>query len=640
VYTALYRQWRPETFKDVVGQDTIVRTLKNQINSSRIAHAYLFCGSRGTGKTSTAKIFARAINCESLTEDGPCGICQTCANLSSGNNMDIMEIDAASNNGVDEIRDLREKVRFSPTIGKYKVYIIDEVHMLSMGAFNALLKTLEEPPGHVVFILATTEPQKLPATILSRCQRYNFKRISINVIVERMNTICSKLQLSVEEEALYTIARWAEGGMRDALSLLDQCIGLSGDTITNEDVLSVLGTADQGFIFNTADYILKGNIKELLKAINMLIDDGKDISVFIKVLTNHIRDILIIKYCDEPEKLLDVAVSTINSLQEQAKEAREARLVRAVETLSSLEADIKWSTQPRVMVELAMVKICRPEDENSMDALLDRIEVLEDKVKRASVVFKTGDASDSNNATVKEQKQTVYNATDTAMDTSIDEAYMDVLPPEDYAPSGDYIPNDDINASARDLSPAVNNKNNKNKSSNRVDRSAESNNVSVSEAVRQYSPVKGDTNNSEPQGTETSATDSHENIRVKDQADDQRGSVAKKDPVMAWPEIAALIRKERIAVYSLLKDVKPRLKDNRLVLNFPETQGFFVAALDKEENRNFISGLVERVTGHKLTIKCQLEDKIDVNDTTKDNNDYTEKKAVEVFGDYLEIVDE
>lgn len=381
IYTALYRQWRPDTFKDVVGQDTIIRTLTNQLSSGHIAHAYLFCGSRGTGKTSTAKIFARAINCMTPTEYGPCGECEVCENLSSDSNMDILEIDAASNNGVDEIRDLREKVRFPPAFGKFKVYIIDEVHMLSIGAFNALLKTLEEPPSHAVFILATTEPHKLPATILSRCQRFDFKRISQKVIVGRMRNICDSMNIMVENEGLHTIARWAEGGMRDALSLLDQIIGFSGNQITNDDILNIIGTADQSFLFETIDDILTGNLQGMLQKINQLLDEGKALNIFTRDLLQHIRNLLIVKACEHPENLLDAADSTLEQLKIQAREAGEARLIRAIEILSPLETEMRYSSQSRIILELAAVKLCRPEQEVSLEALQDRIEILENQLK-------------------------------------------------------------------------------------------------------------------------------------------------------------------------------------------------------------------------------------------------------------------
>jgi len=337
-YKALYRKHRPDSFDGIVGQDMVIRTLKNQIKNGQIAHAYLFCGPRGTGKTSTAKVFSKAINCENIKEDGPCGVCDVCESMASGSNMDIIEIDAASNNSVDDVRDLREKVKFPPTKGSYKVYIIDEVHMLSQGAFNALLKTLEEPPKHVVFILATTEPHKLPATILSRCQRFDFKRIGQGTIVEWIRSIAQKEGLDIEESALYSIARQAEGGARDALSLLDQSMGLYGKKISNEGILSILGTASQDFLFTTVDDLIAGRVQGLLEAINKLVDNGKDLSVFVKGLNGHLRDMLVAKLCDKPSDLIDRESSELDRLINQAQGASETRLVRAVEILSELLA--------------------------------------------------------------------------------------------------------------------------------------------------------------------------------------------------------------------------------------------------------------------------------------------------------------
>lgn len=322
--------------------------------------------------------------------------------------MDIIEIDAASNNGVDEIRDLRDKVRFPPAVGRYKVYIIDEVHMLSIGAFNALLKTLEEPPSHVVFILATTEPHKLPATILSRCQRFDFKRISHKVLVARMKTICDQMNVTTDEESLHTIARWAEGGMRDALSLLDQCMSFCGNHITNNDVLNIIGTADQDFLFQMADDILTGNLQRLLYSIGRLSDEGRDFSAFLKDLLNHMRNLLIVKSCDNPEYLLDVAESTLERLKLQAKNAGEGRLIRTIEHLSSLESEMRYSTQPRVLFELAAIKLCRPEQEASLEALQDRVETLERKLKGGGAVISrqpvSQELSDNKNKEKEEQK--------------------------------------------------------------------------------------------------------------------------------------------------------------------------------------------------------------------------------------------
>ena len=402
-YTALYRQWRPETFDEVVGQDATIRILKNQIKSNRIAHAYLFCGSRGTGKTSTAKVFAKAVNCLNPIDGNPCLKCEVCQKLSTGSSMDIIEIDAASNNGVDEIRELRDKVKYPPVVGRYKVYIIDEVHMLSTGAFNALLKTLEEPPEHIIFILATTEPHRLPATILSRCQRFNFKRIANKSIVSRLAEIAKRTEIQVEPEALYTIARWAEGSMRDALSLLDQCIGFCGDAVSNEDVLAVLGTADQGFIFAVAENIIEGNVSDLFYQVEQLINDGRDVSVFLKDLIHHLRNLLVIKVCHDGSELIDVGEDTFKAYTEQAQKASQERLMRAIEILCAAEAEMRWSTQPRVSLEMALVRICRPEQEVTLDALLDRVAKLEQQLEGGVVVKQTSPSRKGARAASKSQ---------------------------------------------------------------------------------------------------------------------------------------------------------------------------------------------------------------------------------------------
>ena len=590
MYTALYRQWRPDTFRDVVGQDTIVQTLKNQLFSGHIAHAYLFCGSRGTGKTSTAKIFSRAMNCMSPTEDGPCGKCEACVNLSSENNMDIVEIDAASNNGVDEIRDLRDKMRFPPAIGKYKVYIIDEVHMLSMGAFNALLKTLEEPPAHVVFILATTEPHKLPATVLSRCQRFDFKRIPGGVMVERMKAICSKMKVTVEESGLSVIARWAEGGMRDALSLLDQCMGLCGDRITKDDILNVLGTADQSFLFQAADDILSGDVQGILSRIDWLVGDGKDLNAFLRELLQQLRDLLIVKFCKDPDKLLDVEDSTLERLKEQAKKAGEARLIRSVDLLSSLESELRRSTQPRILLELAAVKLCRPQEEDSLAALTDRIEVLERQVREGIPGQAPGP-----------EESGLPDAISSAAET--------------HHPVKESEENPEEPESGR--KPAAEEKTGEQGPSN-----------ADSPAPKRNGKNPEESNNGKPNGKVHSQ-----------EGEPGSGSDAEKDPVWAWPEILANIKGERMAIYTLLKEAKPRMDSkNVFMLQFPPTSGFFIAAIEKEENRVFLEEQIQKVTGCKVRLRCQMKE--DAGKQTGAVDDIV-KKAVRVFGkDLVKVVDE
>ncbi len=380
-YVALYRKFRPQKFSELVGQEHIIRTLSNQLESGRIAHAYLFAGPRGTGKTSTAKLFARAINCASPINGDPCGKCDACQAFMADDNMDIIEIDAASNNGVDNIRDIRDKVVFAPAHGKYKVYIIDEVHMLSGGAFNALLKTLEEPPAHVVFILATTEIHKLPATILSRCQRFDFKLISSGVIFERLKYVLKESNAQFEDSAIDLIAKSASGGMRDALSLADVCLSYCGSNVTLEDAMNVLGISDRSFVFSFADAIIASDSSAALKKCRELEEEGKDIGVFALELMEHMRDVMLTIYAPDSEEITSLPTETQEKLKAQAQKANGERILRCIEILSALESEIKLHSRPEIQLETAVVRICTPQLEGDISALIDRISVLEEKLK-------------------------------------------------------------------------------------------------------------------------------------------------------------------------------------------------------------------------------------------------------------------
>lgn len=416
-YKALYRKWRPEFFRDVVGQEVIVRTLRAQITSGHIAHAYLFTGPRGTGKTSMAKIFARAINCLEPEEGDACGKCGVCLAL-KGEAMDIIEMDAASNNGVDEIRALRENIVFPPAVGRYKVYIIDEVHMLSQGAFNALLKTLEEPPEHAVFILATTEVHKLPATILSRCQRFNFKSISVSDISGYLKKVLKASGAEFEPQAVDLIARSAEGGMRDALSIADMCLSYCGSNVGYEDVVSILGTADREFMFKCADALINSDVKGALDACAQLTDSGGDIGVFMRDIMSHLSDVLTAKLAGK-EALTALPDDIVSRLLEQGERADADRLMRAIELLAQAESELKQHSRPKVILSAVMARICTPRLEEDALALRDRISVLEQELSsikangiemasRPAQPAKTGDkkeaSSNSSKAPAAEKK--------------------------------------------------------------------------------------------------------------------------------------------------------------------------------------------------------------------------------------------
>ena len=379
MYQALYRVWRPKTFSDMVGQEAIVRTLRSQVMTGRVAHAYLFCGSRGTGKTSAARILTRAINCENPHDGDPCGECQSCKTIESGASFDVYEMDAASNSRVEEIRDLLEKVDYPPQFGRYKVYIIDEVHMLSNAAFTALLKTLEEPPEYMVFILATTEPQKLPSTILSRCQRYDFGRYSEDQIAGHLEKVAAQSGMQAEREALALIARAAEGGMRDALSILDMCMG-AGDTITEEHVRAALGTADRAFLFAFADALARKDSAEALRRIEELMRGGRDVQVFLKDLSAHLRLLMAAKLCGPGEQVPGAGGENGRRYAAQAEQFSQERLLRILEDCMRAEADTRWASSARSVLEIFALRACDPPEEQDVGALLERVSELEKRI--------------------------------------------------------------------------------------------------------------------------------------------------------------------------------------------------------------------------------------------------------------------
>ena len=386
-YTALYRKFRPDQFEEVKGQDHIVTTLRNQIMADRIGHAYLFTGTRGTGKTTIAKLFAKSVNCENPVDGSPCGHCRSCETIAAGASVNVIEIDAASNNGVDNIREIIDEVSYSPVEGKYKVYIIDEVHMLSIGAFNALLKTLEEPPSYVIFILATTEVHKIPITILSRCQRYDFKRINIETITNRLRDLMQQEQVEVEEKALKYIAKTADGSMRDALSLLDQCIAFHfGEELTYDKVLDVLGAVDTSVFSKLLEFIALHDIPGCISLLEQVVMQGRELSQFVTDVTWYLRNLLLVKTSDAPiEDVIDVSSDNLARLREEAESMEAETIMRYIRIFSELSGQVKYATQKRILIEMTLIKLCKPAMETTNDAVVARIQELEEKMEKGIV---------------------------------------------------------------------------------------------------------------------------------------------------------------------------------------------------------------------------------------------------------------
>ncbi|MBC2582374.1 DNA polymerase III subunit gamma/tau [Clostridium sp. DJ247] len=384
-YTALYREWRPKTFEDVVGQKHITVTLKNQIKNNRIAHAYLFSGTRGTGKTSTAKILAKSVNCLDLQNGEPCNKCSMCKKINLGLSMDVIEMDAASKRRLEDIKDVIENVKYPPQEGKYKVYIMDEVHMLTAEAVNAFLKTLEEPPSNVIFILATTDPQKLPVTILSRCQKFDFRRIKSNDMFNRLRNIIVEQGVLADDKSLNLIARMCDGAMRDALSILDQAISMGEGKVDYSSLLNMLGLVTNESLLKLTDSIIEKNVELSMKVIDEIVFNGKDIYNFIRDMINHMRNLLMVKVSQNPEEILDMSEENIELIKEQAHKIRVEEIMRNIRILQDSEEQSKWTKQSRIYLELAVIKMCKIEYDTSKEVILSRLNRLEEALKEGEI---------------------------------------------------------------------------------------------------------------------------------------------------------------------------------------------------------------------------------------------------------------
>lgn len=390
-YQALYRKWRPFVFEDVAGQDHVSETLRNSITSGRIAHAYLFCGTRGTGKTSTAKIFSRAVNCEHTNDGNPCNLCDTCRGIMDGSILDVYEMDAASNSGIDNIREIREEVIYSPTNSKFKVYIIDEAHMLTTEAFNALLKTLEEPPEHIIFILATTEPHKIPATILSRCQRFDFRRIGIYDIERRLSKIVKEEGINITPDALELIAELADGSMRDGLSILDQCAAYAKEELKYDDIVDIVGIADKRILFPIVDSIAEYDSANALSAVDNFLKKGKEAADFLEEMIFHFRALMLCKSTKNAGEILEKSEQLIEKYKTQAEKFGLQRLIYSIQLLGEYLLQAKKLSSPKVAVEMAVVLLCAKENSKGTDELAKRVDILEkelDHIKEKGVTVK------------------------------------------------------------------------------------------------------------------------------------------------------------------------------------------------------------------------------------------------------------
>lgn len=384
-YKALYREWRPKTFKDVVGQEHITVTLKNQILNNRIAHAYLFSGTRGTGKTSTAKILAKAVNCMDLKDGEPCNECEMCRKINSGTAIDVIEMDAASKRRLEDIKDVIENVKYPPQEGKYKVYIMDEVHMLTQEAVNAFLKTLEEPPKNVIFILATTDPQKLPSTILSRCQKFDFRRIKSIDIFKRLRYIVDNKGVFSDDKSINLISRMCDGAMRDALSILDQAISMGDGKVEYKNVIDMLGLVTNENLLKLTDSIIEKDIENSMKVIDDIVLSGKDIYNFVRDMIIHFRNLLMVKVSQNPEEVLDMSDENIKLIKEQSQRIRVEEIMRHIRILQDAEEQSKWTKQSRIYLELSVIKMCKVEYDTSKEIILSRLNKLEESIKQGKI---------------------------------------------------------------------------------------------------------------------------------------------------------------------------------------------------------------------------------------------------------------
>lgn len=597
-YLALYRKYRPQNFSNgYVGQEHIVRTLKNQIKTDKIGHAYLFCGARGTGKTSTAKIFARAINCLHPVDGSPCGECEVCKKLLDPSCLDIVEMDAASNNKVEHVRELREKVQYPPVVGRYKVYIIDEVHMLTTEAFNALLKTLEEPPKHAVFILATTEAHKLPATILSRCMRFDFKLVSTKEIASLIKNIYDEIGKQYEDEALTAIARAGEGSFRDALSIADICLSYTDGKLTYKDVLEVIGASDNDKIKEVVYNVFVGNTGNVLSEIDNLLSLGKSVGVLTKDLIDYLRNLMMVKTAKNAKDILALSQDRFDELKDLALMVTEQRILRCLEIFSQAENDLKFSTHPRVILETCAIRASRPQEDYDVDALCARVSELE---KKLNDVLSNKVLLNATNASVKTNDTAHKNATQTVAPTT-----------------GNSTENNNEVYAEVDFSATATLK-------NKAQENPEQDFAKPSKAMQDKKEKDDFAFDMEglvppPQEDEIDFSNG-EKIQPKPQPQTGSGAPIPKNKV--WGTIIRKLReKGQIVLWAACQELSATVGDDNVITVLTQEDSEF-KFLDKEEHKNILSSIAAELGGYKLVVKRARE---------KEEQEEEFKKDVEIL---------
>lgn len=593
-YTALYRKWRPMIFDEVVGQDQVIKTIRSQVKSNTIQHAYLFSGTRGTGKTSTAKILSRAVNCLTPNGENPCNTCEMCKGIIDETLMDIIEIDAASNNGVDDIRELRENVKYPPARAKYKVYIIDEVHMLSTGAFNALLKTLEEPPHYVIFILATTEPHKIPATILSRCQKFDFKRVSVGANQQRIAYILGQMNIEFEQEAIDLIIQNADGAVRDALSLLDKCIESEGQKLTFAHAMESLGLVMDDILFEFSRGMSAKDTESLFNQIDQLNENGKDLTQFLKRLIVHYRNFMMVKVGADISRMVKESEGYIEELEKQAGSLSLNTLIRWINVLSTLENELKWTSQGRILFEVAIAKLVNPEFDQSVEGLIERIEQLEKGVMPVSIIKQQQEVSSKSVAIVSQPKAEIK--AEVKEETKVEVKQETKL------------------ETKAETKPEV-----------ILERKSEV--ITQSAAVQSPAPVSKEAN-------------PVENTYPKEQVENSDLKRIQE----AWDQILTTVKEKNVRVHAFLIEGAPKvIENNFLMIGFEDVFGFHVDMLSRTDNTQIVQTVISSLVQKEILVKCIFNSSLAVDDSTEEATPTDELDALKSFlgdiSDNVEIIE-